>query len=100
MATLVVAVGIGVDGEYHNLYTGPSYADAQTAMVEAGQRGQISMGEILNNPMPVVRQFYQLRTEAEPIADNAIKRPRGRPRKYPLVIEPSPTEPAEYVGAG
>ena len=87
MPTLVVAVGVGEDGQYHNLYTGPSYADAQAAMLEAGQRGQISTGEIYNNPIPVVRQWYHLRRDAEAIADNAIKRPRGRPRKIPLVTE-------------
>lgn len=101
MATLIVAVGIGSDGEYHNLYTGNSFADGQAAMLEAGKNGQISIGEIYSNPMPAaVRQFYVLREDAEAIADNAVKRPRGRPRKYPLVIEPVPTEPAEYVGAG
>ena len=87
MPTLVVAVGVGEDGQYHNLYTGPSYADAQAAMLEAGQRGQISTGEIYNSPTPVVRQFYQLRKHAEPIPDNAIKRPRGRPRRIPLVSD-------------
>ena len=81
MPTLVVAVGIGEDGQYHNLYTGPSYADAQAAMLEAGQRGQISLGEIYNNPTAVVRQFYRLRKDAEPIEDNVMKRPRGRPPK-------------------
>lgn len=90
MATLVIAVGIAADGEYHNLYTGPSFSDAQSAMLEAGRNGQISVGELYSNPMPAaMRQFYTLREDAEAIADNAIKRPRGRPRKYPIVPETS-----------
>lgn len=84
MHTVVIAVGEGIGGRLYNLYTGSSYIDAQNALYAAGQSGLISEGIVLNNPQPVMRQFYTLKPD---VTING-PRPRGRPRKVPLMSNP------------
>ena len=90
MATIIISVGIDPGGAQVNLYTGPSYAAAHDALIEAGRKGEISEGWIFNNPVPVVHQFYykyvvQPIILPEPQLPEVVKRPRGRPRKVAVV---------------
>ena len=71
MPTIIICAGLDQDGKLINLYIGPSYVDAENAMIEAGREYKIVEGWIFNNPVPALHQYY---------APEAPKR-RGRPPK-------------------
>jgi hypothetical protein len=65
MATIILSVGMNADGDLRNLYTGPSMAAAEAAMVEAGRQGRICEGWVFNNPEAAVHQYYTLKSREE-----------------------------------
>jgi len=71
MPTIIISAGMGQDGNLINLYIGPSYADAENVMIEAGHQHKIIEGWLFSNPVPALHQYY---------APEAPKR-RGRPPK-------------------
>jgi len=78
--TIILAVGKDIEGDLINLYTGPSYAHGEAALIAAGREGLISEGWVFNNPEPTMHQWYQLKAQHEE-EDVFKRRGPGRPPK-------------------
>jgi hypothetical protein len=70
--SIVIALGVDPDANLVQLYLGPSYADGEKALFEAGQEAKIVEGWVFNNPIPYIHQLYPRKM---------VKRGPGRPPK-------------------